>query len=101
VAGSAVGGFAQRLFGDAEQVALPTTAAAVESYLDHQYRHWRAGVAAMGDAEWSVPLGAAWGPYAADTRFDLALHVFDEVVHHSAEIALLRDLYARRESLHA
>ena len=27
------------------------------------------------------------------------LHVFDEVVHHAAEVALLRDLYLRRDEL--
>jgi hypothetical protein len=48
-----------------------------------------------------LPLGSAWGPYAQDTRLDFALHVYDEVAHHTAEIALLRDLYAHRESLRA
>jgi hypothetical protein len=28
----------------------------------------------------------------------LALHVLDEVIHHGAEIGLLRDLYAHRAS---
>jgi hypothetical protein len=32
------------------------------------------------------------------TAFDLALHVFDEVVHHGAEVGLLRDLYVRLRS---
>jgi hypothetical protein len=27
---------------------------------------------------------------------DLALHVLDEVIHHGAEVALLRDLFAHR-----
>jgi hypothetical protein len=30
---------------------------------------------------------------------DLALHVLDEVVHHAAEVGLLRDLYVRRRQL--
>lgn len=28
---------------------------------------------------------------------DLVLHIHREVIHHGAEIALLRDLYARRD----
>jgi hypothetical protein len=30
---------------------------------------------------------------------DLALHVFDEIVHHGAEVGVLRDLYLRRDQL--
>jgi hypothetical protein len=37
---------------------------------------------------------ARLGPYAESNTVDLALHVLDEVVHHGAEIGLLRDLYA-------
>ena len=49
--------------------------------------------------EWAAPLGPAWGPYAQDNTVDLALHVLDEVIHHGAEVGLLRDLYAHRSSL--
>lgn len=31
-------------------------------------------------------------------RLDLALHINREVIHHGAEIALLRDLYNHREN---
>jgi hypothetical protein len=31
---------------------------------------------------------------------DATLHVPDEVIHHSAEVDLLRDLYSNRASLH-
>jgi hypothetical protein len=30
---------------------------------------------------------------------DLVLHVLDEVIHHGAEVGLLRDLYLRRDQL--
>ena len=40
------------------------------------------------------PVGAAEGPCAERTRTaDLVLHIHREVIHHLAEIALLRDLY--------
>jgi hypothetical protein len=29
---------------------------------------------------------------------DLALHVLDELVHHAAEVGLLRDLYSHRSA---
>jgi hypothetical protein len=38
-------------------------------------------------------LGPLWGPYSDSTYLALALHAQREVVHHGAEIALLRDLY--------
>ena len=45
-------------------------------------------------------LGQPGGPYAEASTVDLALHVLDEVIHHGAEAALLRDLYSHRSSLH-
>jgi hypothetical protein len=48
---------------------------------------------ARADAE---VLGQGWDEYAERPRLDLLLHAHREVTHHSAEIALLRDLYARR-----
>ena len=103
--GMAVGGFANRLFGDAQltpaQIAYPPTAAAVPDFLAEHYQSWRTGLTGMPAAGWLAPLGPSWGPYAESTRTDLALHVLDEVIHHSAEVALLRDLYAHRSSIRA
>jgi len=45
-------------------------------------------------ADLMAPLGPAWGPYADQTHLALALHAERELVHHGAEVALLRDLYA-------
>ena len=39
------------------------------------------------------PLGPSWGPYADADTLDLALHVLDEVIHHGAEVGVLRDLW--------
>jgi hypothetical protein len=41
-------------------------------------------------------LGPAFGPFATSNRADLLLHVADEVIHHGAEVALLRDMFAAR-----
>jgi hypothetical protein len=40
-------------------------------------------------------LGPDWGPYEHDSWAGLELHAQDELSHHGAEIALLRDLYRR------
>jgi DinB superfamily len=102
--GMAVGGFADHRFGDAklttDQIAFPPRASAVPGFLDEHYQTWRAGLARLTPSEWSAPLGPAWGPYADTSTIDLALHVLDEVIHHGAEVGLLRDLYFHRSSLH-
>ena len=50
----------------------------------------------LTDAELWEPIGAIGGPFADGTRVSWVLHVLDEVIHHSAEVALLRDLYRSR-----
>ena len=42
------------------------------------------------------PCGPAEGPFAEYSRAELVLHINRELIHHGAEIALLRDLYAHR-----
>jgi hypothetical protein len=98
--GLALGGFADQLFADGtltpDAIAFPRHAADVERFVRSNYASWRDGMVEIGDAGFEELLGPAWGPYAASNHLDLALHVLDEVVHHGAEIGLLRDLYARR-----
>jgi hypothetical protein len=53
-------------------------------------------VTALGDEGLARPCGAAEGLFAAYPMAALVLHVNREVLHHGAEIALLRDLYANR-----
>lgn len=45
------------------------------------------------------PIGAVAGPYGDSSKRSLVLHVVDELVHHAAEAALLRDLYLARAVL--
>jgi DinB superfamily len=103
--GMAVGGFASSRFGDGtlttERIDFPAGAAGVPAFLDEHYRNWRAGLAGLTPAQWAAPLGPSWGPYADSNTVDLALHVLDEVVHHGAEVGVLRDLYYHRSSLRA
>lgn len=63
--------------------------------VDLAWAAFREGLGGLGEAGMWRPLGPAWGPYASQPWLSLALHALDELAHHGAEIALLRDLYAR------
>ncbi|HEV3497720.1 MAG TPA: DinB family protein, partial [Actinomycetes bacterium] len=56
-------------------------------------RHWHDGIAALDDEGLRRPLGPRVGPYAEDPMAALIAHINREVMHHGAEIGLLRDLY--------
>jgi hypothetical protein len=58
---------------------------------------FRDAMVALGEAGMRRQLGPAWGPYAEESWADLFVHAFDELAHHGAEIALLRDLYRAGE----
>lgn len=74
------------------------TAEEALSQLDQQYAAWLAGVRTWGDDGLREPCGPAEGPWAEFDRATLVLHIHRELIHHGAEIALLRDLYAHRDS---
>jgi DinB superfamily len=62
--------------------------------LDEQYRKWIDGVRGLSDDDLWQPCGPAEGPYADYPFAALVLHINREVIHHGAEIACIRDLYA-------
>jgi hypothetical protein len=62
--------------------------------LDEQYRIWRDGVHSMTEDDLNRPCGPAEGPYADYPMIALILHINREAIHHGAEIACIRDLYA-------
>ena len=64
--------------------------------LDEQYAAWSAGVVALGDEGLARPCGEDEGPFATYPLAALVLHINREMIHHGAEICLLRDLYPRR-----
>ncbi|GHD00154.1 DinB family protein [Zhihengliuella salsuginis] len=74
------------------------TAAGALEQIDTVYEQWTAGVRGLGEDNLFRPCGPAEGPYAQSPLADLVLHINREVIHHGAEIALLRDLYAHRTS---
>jgi hypothetical protein len=72
------------------------TAAGALSQLDEEYARWTEGVRRLRAEGLLRPCGPAEGPYAAEPMSALVLHINRELIHHGAEIALLRDLYAHR-----
>ena len=73
----------------------PATAAGGLALLDEHHDRWMAGVRALDDDGLAAPVGPAEGAWADAPMAGLVLHLNREAIHHGAEIALLRDLYAR------
>ncbi|MFJ2774576.1 DinB family protein [Streptomyces sp. NPDC087300] len=76
--------------------AYPGTAAEALDQLDAGYAGWIAGVRGLGEEGLARPCGEAEGPFAKEPMATLVLHIHREMIHHGAEISLLRDLYAHR-----
>jgi hypothetical protein len=72
------------------------TAEQALAQLDDAYACWIESVRALGNEGLSRPCGPAEGSSAQDPLAALVLHIHREVLHHGAEIALLRDLHLRR-----
>ena len=86
---------------NASRAEAPHTAAAAIEVLERAHERWDAVLAAADDAVLAAPIGPIGGQYAAASRAALVLHQLDEVIHHGAEIGVLRDLYrAQRTPAH-
>jgi len=70
----------------------PTAAEALEQ-LDEEHATWCDGVRSLGEDGLARPCGPAEGPFAEYPMAALVLHIHREVIHHGAEVCLLRDLY--------
>ena len=73
--------------------SLPSTARDAIALVDRGCSTTGSYLRAMDEATLAVPLGPGAGPWAADDRASFVLHILDELTHHAAEVALLRDLY--------
>ena len=71
----------------------PSTAADTLARLDEAYRAWMEPVRALTPDQLAAPCGPAEGPWADHPMGTLVLHITREVVHHGAEVLLLRDLH--------
>ncbi|MFK5646209.1 DinB family protein [Ornithinimicrobium sp. LYQ121] len=83
---------------DYETWTYAATAAEALHQLDDAYAHWSAGVAALAAEELWQPVGPAEGPWAEQPMITLVLHINRETIHHLAEVALLRDLWAHQST---
>jgi DinB superfamily len=78
---------------DYESWHYATDAATALRQLDTAYTDWMSGVRNLTAGALDEPVGPAEGPWADKPMLALVLHINREVIHHGAEIALLRDLY--------
>lgn len=95
-----VGARAHSHFGGPE-MEYPTwdyagTAAEGLTQLDDAYRNWSAGVHGLSEEDLWKPVGDAEPGWEDSPMITLILHINREAIHHLAEIALLRDLWAHR-----
>lgn len=75
---------------------IPAGAADALAELDRAIGVWRGDLAGAADERLWEPLGPEAGPYADASVASYVEHIHDEFIHHSAEVALLRDLYRAR-----
>ena len=76
----------------------PATAAAALAELDEAFRCWSRLLESVPSESLEVAVGPVGGPYADSTRRAFVLHVLDELIHHGAEVGLVRDLWAARQA---
>ncbi|MEY9906041.1 putative damage-inducible protein DinB [Catenulispora sp. MAP12-49] len=71
----------------------PSSAAQALAALQVSYDAWREVLDGTTEQSLAAPIGEPAGPYGTASRRSFVLHVLDELIHHGAEAALLRDLY--------
>ncbi|AZP15055.1 DinB family protein [Streptomyces aquilus] len=81
---------------ESETFAYAGTADEALKQLDEMYESWNAGVRGLSDADLDNP--PAVGPERRPME-GMILHVNRELIHHGAEISLLRDLYLRQDDV--
>ncbi|WP_406011165.1 DinB family protein [Streptomyces sp. NBC_00637] len=79
---------------DSRTFAYAGTADEALEQLDEMYGRWNSGVRELSDADLEnpPPVGPERRPMEG-----IVLHVNRELIHHGAEISLLRDLYRRQD----
>ncbi len=72
----------------------PPDAKTAREMLDLAFARWKRYVTATDYSKIFDKIGAVGGGVGERTRCTFVLHILDEVIHHGAEIGVLRDLYA-------
>lgn len=82
---------------------FPLDAEAALAFLERWWSAWREGVGSLTEEGLWRPLGGVEGDYpemqlgTSDPFIGMVLHQHRELMHHGAEICLLRDLYRARQ----
>ncbi|MFD1211215.1 DinB family protein [Arthrobacter sp. GCM10027362] len=79
-----------------QEFDYPGAAGGALAVLDEYYGRWVQGVRSLRAEGLGRACGAAEGPFAERPMAALVLHINRELIHHLAEVALLRDLFAHR-----
>jgi hypothetical protein len=72
----------------------PMTAVGAYEYLDASWVFWQRLITSLTPSEMWEPIGPIAGPYADSERIGFVIHTMDELIHHAAEVGVMRDLYA-------
>lgn len=81
---------------DYDSFTYAPTAAEALAQLDAEYDIWLRGVKSLDIDGLAKPCGDSEGEFAPEPMVKLVLHIHRELIHHGAEISLLRDLYANQ-----
>jgi hypothetical protein len=79
---------------DYASYSYAATAGDALEQLEREVTGWLDGVRGLGEDGLDRPCGPAEGPFAEAPIAALVLHIHRELIHHLAEVSLLRDLYA-------
>jgi hypothetical protein len=79
---------------DYSTFSYASTAAGALAELERELDAWLDGVRRLGEDGLDRPCGPSEGPFADAPLATLVLHIHRELIHHLAEVSLLRDLYA-------
>jgi len=79
----------------------PRDVATARRMLDEAFARWKRYVDAIDMTHIFDLIGPVGGRTAHATRAKFVLHILDEVIHHGAEIGVLRDLWAAEHSYDA
>jgi hypothetical protein len=76
----------------------PVTASDALALLDRAHAVWRGYIDAVTEEKLWSKQGEIAYPYHDETSAAFVLHILDELIHHGAEVGVLRDLYRAQHS---
>ena len=84
--------YTRRFHGDTADASTVWTLDADEA-IEILTEKWAAYRSTVANRDWWEELGGGWDHWSRHCTADMAMHASNEIVHHAAEVALLRDLY--------